>query len=293
MHPIRELAETSQKTLTLWTDRFHSQSKSHSKTQYRPSWFWKSPEYQDWRSNERSQFLWCTGKPGIGKSSIVATLVSDLTKERIHSESIAHFFFQSPTARNATPFIPSFVVCSIIAQLLHISYDITAIHDHAVWLGQNEHSILLKALTYTVDINRVYEEEQAIDSGGEHSRGGQISSRLSRATSALRSLSEDDLWKILTSFLLANTGHDIYIIIDGVESMLTEDQSRLLRNLRRLWISVQAKFKPSLKILITSRPLLKMQDLLRGLPYIDQDKEYNGEKTPHGLNQALSHSKNV
>lgn len=293
MDPIREIVNTTQKTLTLWTDILHSQNESHSRDQKGQSWFWKSPEYREWRSNERSEFLWCTGKPATGKSSIVATLVSDLTKERIHSESIAYFFFQTPTARNATPFIPSLVVCSILAQLLHIRYDITAIHDHGVWLGHNEYEILLKALSYTVDINRVFEQEHLRHPTGESSLGGKISPRLSRATSALRSLSEDDLWKILASFVLTNTQHDIYIIIDGVESMLAEDQSRLLRNLRRLWTSVQEKFKPSLKILITSRPLLQMQDLLRDLPYIDQDKEYKGEKAPNRSIQALIHSKNV
>ncbi|RFU24235.1 hypothetical protein B7463_g12105, partial [Scytalidium lignicola] len=256
------------------SDFIHSQVK---KSQYKKqSWFWKSPEYEVWRSNEGSQFLWCTGKPATGKSSIATTLVSDLSKERIYSESVAHFFFQTPVEGNASPFIPGLVVCSIMAQLLHTRYNLTAIHDHAVWFGHNEYEILLKAFICTVNINRIYEEEQ-IRYSGEGSNGGYVSPELSRATSALRSLSEDDLWKILTSFVHASAGHSIYIVIDGVESMLTEDQSRLLRNLRDLWSSVQAKSSPSLKILITSRPQVKMQVLLNGLAYIDQDKEYKDE----------------
>jgi hypothetical protein len=271
MHPIRKLVEMLQKTLSLWEESIHPQNKEQT-------WFWRSPEYEDWRSNEGSQFLWCTGKPATGKSSIAATLVSDLSKERIHSESVAHFFFQTPIGRNASPFIPGFVVCSIMAQLLRARYDLTAIHDHAVWLGHNEYTILLKAFRYTVDINHIYEDEQA-EYSSEGIGRGHISPKLSRATSALRLLFEDDLWKILKSFVYASAGQIVYIIIDGMESMLTEDQSRFLRNLRDLWSSVQVKSDSSLKILITSRPQVKMQSLLNGLAYIDQDKEYKGKRT--------------
>ncbi len=200
---------------------------------------------------------------------------------------MAHFFFQTPKKRNTSPFIPRLVVCSIIAQLFHTKYCLSAIIGDAVWLGDNEHAIILKAFTYAANINRVYEKEQARFSGEEDS-DAIISPQLSRTISALHSLSEDDLWKILTRFVHACIGHGVYIVIDGVESMSIEDQPRLLRNLQNLWSSIQETSRPNLKILITSLPQVRMKSLLSGAACIDEDAEYKGRKSLHWLYQALT-----
>lgn len=250
-------------------------------------WFWKSPEYLEWRNNKECQFLRCTGIPGIGKSVISAKLASGLSRERIHSEYIAHFFFQTPSVRSTTPFIPSLVVCSLLAQLLHTRYNLSNIHDHAVWLSNREYTVLLEAFGCLLNINEVLQQEESRTLSEKAPCRGYVSPQLSRAISQLRSLSEDDLWKILTSFVLTNTSRCIYLMIDGLDSMLNEEQSRLLRNLRNLWNLARTNSQSILKILITSRPVVIMEDLLKGLPYIDKEKEYKGEQicseVPHIL----------
>ncbi len=73
IYPVFELVEMSRNDLALWTDFVYSQDKS------KQSWFWKSPEYKDWRNNNGSQFLLCTGKTAISNSSMAAAIISSLS----------------------------------------------------------------------------------------------------------------------------------------------------------------------------------------------------------------------
>jgi NACHT domain len=280
MNPARELFAASQRVLDAWAD-FVS---SYSETKCSSSWFWKSPEYQSWRESDDSQFLRCSAKPGAGKSTIAETLVSELKPQRIHSESIAHFFFQLPLKTRASPCKPELVVCSIISQLLYTRYHQTAIHDKAAWLSHNEHAILQKALESAVQDSCTLDEERIARPTYVIDEKASISPTFS---SAMHSTSSDDLWKILASLICASTGQYIHIVVDGVDESLPEDQSRLCKNLRDLWKSVRARGDPTLKILITSRPLSRIQDLLTGLSYIDQDKEQMGKKRFNHAERAL------
>jgi len=155
----------------------------------------------------------------------------------------------------------------ILAQLIHTRYTQTAIHDNASWLEKKEFGIIFDAFEHTSQIYSLHDQNQR-----------SIPPELSRAISALRSMSEDDLWKILRSFIFSSAGQDFIFVLDGVDDLLIEDQTRLLRNLRKIWESVQANTSISLKILIFSRPILRMQEVLRGLPYVDQDKEQKGDR---------------
>ena len=273
--PTCEMFAVSQICLNTWAGFVSSQSRPD----HLASWFWESPEYQSWRTSENSQFLWCTGKPSVGKSSIAAILVSELSRQRIHSEYVAHFFFQLPQEGSASSSIPALVVCSIIAQLLHTRYDQRAIHDDAVWLSHKERAVLLKAFKSTANICSLLAQDRSAQSVPNIDERARIATSLSQATSALRSISEDDLFKILASLIHAYTEEDIHIVIDGADVLLPDDQSRLLKNFRNLWKCAHKDPSLKLRILIMSRPLKRIQEILDGLPYLDYDKERKGNES--------------
>lgn len=75
-------------------------------------WFLKSPEYTNWLSSHKSQFLWYSGLPGSGKTTTSLHVVQQIKQTHTSFRTRLAFFFCNRKRETRT------VLASIISQLL-------------------------------------------------------------------------------------------------------------------------------------------------------------------------------
>ncbi|KAH7225265.1 hypothetical protein B0J15DRAFT_577610 [Fusarium solani] len=65
------------------------------------SWLYQHKKYQKWQDDEQQNFLWITGKPGLGKSHLAYSIIELLrTKTKNDPQaSVAYYFFQEENER--------------------------------------------------------------------------------------------------------------------------------------------------------------------------------------------------
>lgn len=229
-------------------------------------WFLTSAEFVHWRHSKCSEFLWFSGHAGTERTSTAAILASEILGARSYSEYVAHYFLEPSLKVAASSLQSTLMICFIVAQLIHEHYGQTAIHDNV--LTQIEFQIISEAFACAKMIISILSAPNVSSEDTEKKE----------AISTLHSYAHEDLWKILESITQASAGRHTFIVIDGVDELWPEHQTRLLKDLRNLWESARAKSVPALKILITARPLPRIQELLNGVPYIAPDKE---QKSKH------------
>jgi Cdc6-like AAA superfamily ATPase len=180
------------------------------------NWFIDSPEYKRFlsSSDDSTQFLWYTGKPGTGKTTIATYLVCQYTDREEWRKDVTYFFYNPPRLKENRQITSSLVVSSIIAQLLHKDA------DRIEALNQNYRKHLSAAFNVFV----LKGQDEAVKS--------EQKKLLSNTLSAARSIGDDILWTILESLIMAEPDQKLLIIVDGVDESLTEERSHFLRNLR-------------------------------------------------------------
>jgi hypothetical protein len=58
------------------------------------NWFLNSKTYQEWKFEDKYNFLWLSGKPGCEKVVLSSTVISDLiNSESITAQSVAYSYF--------------------------------------------------------------------------------------------------------------------------------------------------------------------------------------------------------
>jgi hypothetical protein len=57
-------------------------------------WFQREESFCQWRSDKQTATLWCSGTIGVGKTILLANIVSKLHAEKSESEVIAYYFCQ-------------------------------------------------------------------------------------------------------------------------------------------------------------------------------------------------------
>ena len=81
------------------------------------AWIFNELEYQQWRDEQKSSFLWISGPEGSGKSVLSAYLADELRREEsqlLLPSTVCYFFFNSNTRENGSP---SSSLCAILHQL--------------------------------------------------------------------------------------------------------------------------------------------------------------------------------
>lgn len=104
---------------------------------------------------------------------------------------------------------------------------------------------------------------------------------MSNLVSALRTVSETDLWSCLLQSIEQGpeSMSRIYLIFDGDDNALPEDRFRFLQSIRKLWEHSEITRAGCLKVLIASRDHPKAREILHGLPYLDNEKEQQGKSS--------------
>ncbi len=229
----------------------------------------ESPEYVKWTSGETKEILWYRGVPGCGKSVMVSQVLKGLFENQNFTESTTFFDFwvavkMDPAAAN----IPAAVISFITAQLLE--------GNPNLWSAMNgdEQHIITTALLCT---HKIFSYESSSKSESRRVMPGLVS--------ALRMIQESTLWSCLCHIIDRGleTMSRIYLIFDGDDNALPEDRFRFLRNIRRLWERSESTQSGCIKILIASRDYPKAREVLDGLPYLDNEREQQGE---HSVSQA-------
>lgn len=204
-------------------------------------WFNNRLEFKRWSSDTSSQFLWYARESDSGITLYQVRQLSD--NANMHKQDLAYFFCSpSILIRGVSveqPLTPALVLRSIIAQLLHSDYD----------RGKDDR---LKC------INSIYE--------------GQL---LAAFTSA-HLTSDKCLFDLLKCLMDAKSNWEIQIVIDGIDNMPQEDSISFLRQLRHLWEAMLEKTEVIMKVLVTSRWAEDIQQILKNLPFIDQEAEASG-----------------
>ena len=228
-----------------------------------------SPEYLDWTSEGTKGILWYRGKPGCGKSTMVSELLKRLFENQLFTEAVTFFDFDVAYRMHRTSAnIPAAVISFITAQLLESNPSLLSA------LNGDEQQIITTALLRT---HKIFSYESSTDSELRRAMPGLIS--------ALRMIPEGKLWTCLCRIIDRGleTMSRVYLIVDGDNNALPEDRFRFLRNIRELWERNESTQRGCVKILIASRDYLKAREILEGLPYLDNEKEQQGE---HAVSQA-------
>ena len=229
----------------------------------------ESPEYVKWASGDAREILWYRGVPGCGKSTMVSQVLKGLFKDLVFTEAAAFFDFDVARAmdRNSAN-IPAAAISFIAAQLLERNPNLLSA------MSGDEQRTMTAALLWT---HKIFSYNSCSESESRRVMPGLVS--------ALRTIQESTLWSCLCHIVDRGleTMSRIYLIFDGDNHALPEDRSRFLRNLRRLWERSESTKRGCVKILIASRDYPKEREILDGLPYLDNEKEEQGE---HSVLQA-------
>jgi Cdc6-like AAA superfamily ATPase len=200
-------------------------------------WILKSPEFENWLSSHEPQFLWYSGLPGSGKTTTSLHIVQQIKQMHTSFRTRLAFFFCKIQKKPSS----TIVVASIISQLL---------------------------------------DSDTIDCIPPNLR-----TSLSLSDQSTERKHEATLWQILEKMLrtlLESTERlEIRVILDGIDELHSEDLDRFLSNLREVWDNIKgrnnAKNASRFKILAVSRPYPNISELLKGLPYINPEKESTGK----------------
>jgi hypothetical protein len=203
-------------------------------------WFNNRPEFKRWSSDKSSQFLWYARDSDSGITSHQVQQLSN--NANMHKQDLAYFFCSPSIPIHGglveRPLTPSLVLCSIIAQLLHSDYD----------RGKNDR---LKC------INSIHERQ------------------LLAASTSAHPVSDKCLFDILKCIVDAKPNWEIQIVVDSIDN-LQEDSISFLQQLRHLWDVTMEKTEVIMKVLVTSRWAERIQDILKNLPFINQEAEASG-----------------
>ena len=231
----------------------------------------ESPEYVKWASGETREFLWYRGVPGCGKSTMVSLVLKGLYEDLAFTEATAFFDFSVAWAmKQISANNPAAVISFIVAQLLERNPNLLSA------MSGDEQKTITTALLCTYKIFS-YTSSSNLESRRE----------MPGLVSALRTIHKSTLWSCLCHIIdqSSETLSRIYLVFDGDDYALLEDRCRFLRNVRRLWERSVSMGRGCVKILIASRDYPKAREVLDGLPYVDNEKEQQGE---HSVSQAYA-----
>ena len=223
----------------------------------------ESPEYEKWASGDTKEILWYRGKPGSGKSTAVAQVLKGLFEDMTFTEAAAFFNFgDARKIDGMSANIPAAAISFIAAQLLERNPDLLSA------MNGNEQETMTTALlcTHKIFTYRSFNESES-------------PRVIPDLISALRKIQESTLWSCLCHIIdrCLETISRTYLVFDGVDHALPEDEVRFLRNIRKLWERIESSHKGCVKILIASRDNPKAREVLDDLPYMDNKKELQGK----------------
>ena len=230
-----------------------------------------SPEYEKWASGDTKEILWYRGKPACGKSTAVAQVLKEFFENMAFTEAAAFFDFEfARKLDRMSANIPATVISFIAAQLLERNHNLLSA------MSENEQKTINSALLCT---HNIFTYGSSNKSESRPVMPGLVS--------ALREIQESTLWSCLCHIIdrCLETISRTYLVFDGVDCALPEDEVRFLRNIRKLWERIESTNKGCVKILITSRDYPKTREILDGLPYMDDEKEQQGK---HSVSKAYA-----
>ena len=226
----------------------------------------ESPEYVKWTSGAAKEILWYRGGPACGKSVMISQVLKGFSKDLVYTELaiVFDFAFAGQMLRNVTVNPPAVVISFVVAQLLEHSPNLWSI------LNEDEQNIMAKALLCT---HRIFSYEVSNKSESQPVLVGLVSN--------LRMMKESILWSCICHIINQSlqTLSRIYLIFDGDDNAIPEDRFQFLRNIRKLWETCRSSQKACVKVLIASRDHPKVRELLDGVPYVDNEKEQQGERS--------------
>ena len=168
----------------------------------------ESPEYVDWASGENSDLLWYRGEPNCGKSVMVSHALKRLFESLAFTEAAAFFDFDiARKVDRPSANVPALVVSLIIAQLYDRNPKMLST------MSPDEQKNIATALLRSHGI-LAYESTEEVESNRV----------MANLVSALRTISETDLWSCLLESI--DQGPEsmsrIYLNFDGDDNALPE-----------------------------------------------------------------------
>lgn len=200
---------------------------------------------------------------------MVSQVLKGLIENQLFTEGATFFDFDVAWRMHRTSAnFPAAVISFITAQLLEINPKLLSA------MNGDEQQTITTALLCT---HKVFSYESSNESESRRVMPGLVS--------ALRMIQESTLWSCLCHILDRGleTMSRIYLIFDGDDNALPEDRFRFLRNIRGLWERSESTQSGCIKILIASRDYPKAREILDGLPYLDDEREQQGE---HSVSRA-------
>lgn len=200
---------------------------------------------------------------------MVSQVLKGLFENQLFTEGATFFDFDVAwRMHRSSANVPAAVISFITAQLLEGNPKLLSA------MNGDEQQTITTALVCTY---KIFSYESYDESESRRVMPGLVS--------ALRMIQESTLWSCLCYIIDRGleTLSRIYLIFDGDDKALPEDRFRFLRNIRTLWERSESTQNSCIKILIASRDYSKAREVLDGLPYLDDEREQQGE---HSVSQA-------
>lgn len=195
---------------------------------------------------------------------MVSQVLEGLFENQLFTEGATYFDFDVAwKMHRISANVPAAVISFITAQLLKSDPNLLSA------MNGDEQQTITTALVCTY---KIFSYESSDESESRRVMPGLVS--------ALRMIQESTLWSCLCHMIDRGleTMSRIYLIFDGDDMALPEDRFRFLRNIRKLWERSESTQSSCIKILIASRDYPKAREVLDGLPYLDDEREQQGEQ---------------
>ena len=228
-------------------------------------WIFRNIDYKKWNSASDSQVLWLSGLPKCNIRQVSSYIV-DQEKNRAEKNRasgrehvVLHFFYSSEITRG------SIAVHTLLNQIVHCS-------------PMDKRILIVRRFLHSL-LEQTFEKEEAPN---WNQRGFSEEDSPDTKIEKLLDASVDGLWAALGAVLACEQGRELSIIIDGLE-YIQYQRDKFIRGVSSFVEHLQQRTS-TVKILLTSRPLAEIRDILDWLPCIEHDRERNGLPVSYILN---------
>ena len=216
-------------------------------------WIFKNLDFKQWSRAKCSRVLRLSGPPECDIHQ-VSSYIACQEKNREHL--VLYFFCSPEITRGST------AVHTILNQIVHCS-------------PMDKRILIVRRFLHSL-LEQTFQKEEALS---WKQRGFREEDSPDTSIRKILEAPIVELWTALGAVLSCEQGRELSIIVDGLEH-IQHQRAKFITGVRSFVEHLQQRTS-EVKILLTSRPLPEIKDLLNGLPFIEYDKERKGSPASH------------
>ena len=223
-------------------------------------WIFRNMDYVQWIDGS-SQVLWLSGPPECNIHQVSSYIVSQGKDRAQKAKHFVLYFFCSSATRNRS--IVTHFVHTLLRQIVYCSP-----MDKKILIFRS----FLRGLL-----------EEAFDENADPTWERRGFNENDPPDTNIKNILKGPAHELLTALgaVLGEEQWSLSLVVDGLDKV--ERQKEGFIKEVRTFVNLLQQRNSKVKILLTSRPLAEIRDLLDGFPCIEHDKERKGSCTSHFL----------